>query len=433
LKILAITGGAAGMYCGSCLRDNALATELMALGHEVVLLPLYTPTLTDETNVSQDRVFFGGISVYLEQNIPLFRRTPEALDRLWDSRFALRLASRRSIRTDPRWLAEMTISMLKGEDGNQRKELRKLLRWLESEPPPDVINLPFLLVVALARPLKQALGRPVCCTLQGEDLFLESLEEPYRSEAMGLIRSQLEHVDAFLPLSAYYERFMSEYLGIPRSKMRVTPLGISMNGHAAGPRPRSEVFTVGYFARIAPEKGLDLLCEAYRQLRQRSDLGPWRLEAAGYLGPEHHEYLHGIERRIREWGLGQEFHYRGALDRAAKIRFLQSLDVMSVPSPYREPKGAPVLEAMANGVPVVQPRHGAFPEIIEKTGGGLLFDPHDAASLAGQILRIWQDPELARGLGSAGARGVREHYSARQMALRALEVYSEITEQVKVA
>ena len=74
------------MYCGSCLRDNALAAELLSRGHDVTLLPVYTPTRTDETNVSQERVFFGGISVYLEQYVPLFRNSPQWLDRLWDSK-----------------------------------------------------------------------------------------------------------------------------------------------------------------------------------------------------------------------------------------------------------------------------------------------------------------------------------------------------------
>src|SRR5438046_245387 len=114
MKILSITAGAAGMYCGSCLRDNALAAELIAEGHDVILLPLYTPTLTDEPNVSANKVFFGGISVYLEQKMPLFRRLPPFMDRLWDSMYALRAASKSSISTSPQLLGEMTVSMLKG-------------------------------------------------------------------------------------------------------------------------------------------------------------------------------------------------------------------------------------------------------------------------------------------------------------------------------
>ena len=428
VKILSITAGAASMYCGSCLRDNALAAGLLSMGHEVILVPLYTPTLTDEPNVSQSKVFFGGISIYLEQHSALFRRTPWLLDRLWDSRFALKMASRRSIPVDPRLLGELTVSILRGEEGYQRKELLKLLHWLESEPPPDVVSLPFSLLISLARPIKNALNRPVCCTLQGEDLFLEGLLEPYRSMALELIRAQLDQVDAFIAVSHYYAKFMSGYLGIPGEKIHVVPLGINLQGYDASPHSRSNVLTIGYLARVTPEKGLHVLCEAYRRLRQRGDAPPCRLEVAGYLAPEHKEYLHGIERRMKEWGLSDEFHYRGVLDREGKLQFLRTLDVLSVPSTYSEPKGIPLLEAMASGVPVVQPRRGAFPEIIEKTSGGILVEPDDYDSLADGLLSIWKNPALAEQLSRDGASGVHEHYSVARMASRAVEVYSNVRE-----
>src|SRR5215813_8132679 len=130
MKILSITAGAAGMYCGSCLRDNALAAELISQGHEVILLPIYTPTLNDEPNVSTDRVFFGGISVYFEQKAPIFRSLARFIDRIWDSTPVLRAASKGSFATSPHMLGELTFSMLKAEHGNQRKEFGKLVDWL---------------------------------------------------------------------------------------------------------------------------------------------------------------------------------------------------------------------------------------------------------------------------------------------------------------
>jgi hypothetical protein len=208
VKILYLTGGAGQMYCGSCLRDNALAAELIARGHDVTLLPIYTPTLTDEPNVSNSKVFFGGISVYLEQYLPLFRKSPRWLDRLWDSTPMLQLASRRSISTSPRMLGELTVSMLKGEDGFQQKEIAKLLDWLKHETAPDLISLPYSLLLGLAKPIKEALGRPNCCTLQGEDLFLEGLHEPYKTEALDLIRENIKYVDAFISVSEYYAEFI---------------------------------------------------------------------------------------------------------------------------------------------------------------------------------------------------------------------------------
>ncbi len=255
MKILYLTGGAGRMYCGSCLRDNAMATELIARGHDVLLLPVYTPTFTDEPNVSNDHVALGGISAYLEQYVPFFRNTPSWLDRLWDSKTILSLASRKSISTNPKMLGEMTVSVLKGEDGFQRKEIHKLIDWLKTEPLPDVINLPYSLLIGLAEPLKQALNRPVLCTLQGEDLFLDGLQEPYRTQSMDLIRQQLDHVDLFLSVSEYYAEFMPGYLGIPAEKISVVPLGINPQGFELREQNKPGPFTVGFFRASRAREG----------------------------------------------------------------------------------------------------------------------------------------------------------------------------------
>ena len=426
MKILYLTGGAGQMYCGSCLRDNALAAELIARGHDVTLLPVYTPTLTDEPNVSSERVFFGGISVYLEQYHPLFRKSPRWLDRFLDSNSILQLASRRSISTSPKMLGELTVSMLRGEDGFQQKEVAKLVEWLRHETPPDLVSLPYSLLLGLAKPIREALNRPVCCTLQGEDLFLEGLQEPYRSEALALIQSQLKYVDAFLSVSDYYAGFMPDYLKIPPEKISVVPLGINLQGYQPRPSARPESFTIGFFARVAPEKGLHVLADAYRMIRKSGQLPPARLEVAGYLAPEHKYYLKKIEAEMNAAGLGDEFHYRGVLDREQKIEFLRRLDVLSVPATYDEPKGMFLLEAMACAVPVVQPSRGAFTEIVERTGGGLLVAKDDPRSLGDGLLRIFNDPELGMRLGQTGLEGVHQHYSVARMADRALEVYGSV-------
>ena len=414
------------MYCGSCLRDNAMATELLARGHDVLLLPVYTPTFTDEPNVSRDHVALGGISAYLEQYVPFFRKTPQWLDRLWDSKLVLSLASRKSISTNPKMLGEMTVSVLKGEDGFQRKEIHKLIDWLKTEQLPDVINLPYSLLIGLAEPLKAALNRPVLCTLQGEDLFLDGLQEPYRTQALDLIRKQLDHVDLFLSVSEYYAEFMPKYLGIPADKIHVVPLGINPAGFALRESHDSAPFTVGFFARVAPEKGLHVLAEAYRLLRQSGDLPEARLEVAGYMAPDCRPYLNDIEKKLKKAKLGDEFHYRGVLDRADKIEFLRQLDVMSIPATYDEPKGVSLLEALACGVPLVQPRRGGFTEILEKTGGGLLVKPDDPDALAHGIREIYRDKQRATELGANGFRGVREHYTSAHMADKLLQAYQSV-------
>ena len=427
MRILQITAGAGGMYCGSCLLDNALASELLARDHDVLLLPVYTPTRTDEDNVSDGHVFFGGISVYLEQHVPLFRKTPAFLDRLWDAAPVIRAATGRGVSVDPHALGELTVSTLKGEAGNQAKEFGKLLGYLDHLPPFDLAILPNSLLISLAPALRRALKRPVLCAFQGEDLFIESLDEPHRSQAKELISRHAAEVDGFLAASDYYADHMTSLLGIDRGTVHRVPIGINLEGHGPEEAERGGPFTIGYLARVAPEKGLHQLAETYRILRLERGLGEARLEVAGYLAPEHRAYLEKTRRQMREWGLEAEFRYHGTLDRKDKIAFLRSLDVLSVPSPYAEPKGLYVLEALANGVPCVQPRHGAFPELLGRTGGGLLFEPNDTGELAQRLLGLAADREGTRQLGLRGAEGVRRHHSIARTADRALEVYRAIT------
>ena len=423
MRILSLTAGAARMYCGSCLRDNALAAELRRQGHTVTLLPLYTATRTDEPNVSSPEVFLNGIGVCLCQEAAFFRRPRPLLDRLWDAPWMLRLASQTSIRVNPQSLGAMTVSMLRGEDGYQLKEIRKLTARLRALEPPDIVVLPNSLLIGLARPIREAVRRPVCCTLQGEEVFLADLCQPYRTQALELIRAKSGDVDGFVAVSRFCADYWQPQLGIPARALHVVPLGIEPDGFGPPARVPGAPFRVGFLARVAPEKGLHLLAESYVRLRRETDFGPSALEAAGYLAPEHRGYLRGIARQMKQAGLAGEFHYRGELDRPAKIEFLRSLDVFSVPATCDEPKGISVLEAMAGGVPVVEPRRGAFPEMLETTGGGVLVEPGDPANLAGAIYRLWQNPELAAELGRRGAEGVRSGFTASQMAARAVEAY----------
>jgi glycosyltransferase involved in cell wall biosynthesis len=424
MKIAFITAGAGNMYCGSCLRDNTLASALIGAGHEVVLIPTYTPTRTDERNVSSKRVFLGGINVFLQQHWGVFRRTPRFVARLLDSPSLLRFTTRWGVSVDPARLGRLTVSMLRGAEGFQGREILSLVGFLSEEVRPEIVSLPNSLLLALAPAIKARLRVPVCCTLQGEELFLDGLGEPYRGEALRLMRAHAAHVDAFVAVSEFGAQKMAAYLGMEPGRIHVVPLGINLDGFG-GPAA-GEPFTIGYLARIAPEKGLHVLCEAYRRLRSRQDLPPSRLWAAGYLAPEHKSYLAEIRRNMDLRGLSAEFRYHGELDRRGKLDFLRSLSLLSVPGPYPDSKGLYVLEAMASGVPVVQPRHGAFTEILSATGGGTLVNPDDPDDLAKGILELLLDPARRLELGRRGSAGVRAHYSAAQMVKRTEDIYRSL-------
>ena len=426
MRIAYITAGAAGMYCGSCMRDNTLVAALSRRGHDALLVPCYMPIRTDEEDVSQKRVFFGGLNVYLQQKSGLFRHTPWLLDRLLDAPPLLRLAARFAGKTEAADLGDLTVSMLRGEHGKQRKEVAKIAQWLAAEVKPQVVNLTNALLSGMVHELKRAVGAPVVCSLQGDDIYLEALPEPFRSESLKLIREHCREIDGFIATCGYYADFMAEYFAIPRERIHVVYPGLNLGGHggqrpARGDRP----FTIGYFARICPEKGLHVLAEAFRLLRADPAAPRCRLRVSGWLGESHKKYLDDIQRRLKEAGLADDFEHVESPGHDDKVRFLHGIDVLSVPAPYREPKGLYVLEALANGTPVVQPRHGSFPELIEATGGGLLVNPDDPHDLAAALRRLMDDPALAEKLGGTGREAVHGRFHADRMADETAAVYAK--------
>lgn len=431
MRIAYLGAGAAGRYCGACLHDNTLAIALRKLGEEIYLIPTYTPIRTDEENVSHSRVFFGGVNVYLQQKSAVFRHTPWFLDALFDSPRLLAWLSRRASGMDASQLGDLTVSTLQGEHGRQRKEIDKLARWLERDLKPDLVHLSNSLLSGVVRRLRNRLRVPVVCSLAGEDIFLEALTEPHYSRARQLMNERAAEIDAFVALNEYYADYMVEYLDIPRHKIEVIRHGLNLEGHGAR-LPRSQrsnpEVTIGYFARVAPEKGLHLLVEAFGLLNHDKSLPPLRLRVAGYKSSADEPYYEASVKRIRELGLADRFEYAGELGRAAKIAFLQSLDLMALPTVYRESKGISVLEALANGVPVVLPAHGAFPEYVEDTGGGVLCEPLNPRSLAEKIAHLVRDPDYAEELGRNGHAAIRDRYTADRMAAEHAELYRRVTE-----
>jgi len=430
-RIAYITAGAAGMYCGSCMHDNTLATALQRQGADAVLIPMYTPIRTDEEDVSVDRIFFGGVNVFLQQKIPLFRHLPGIFDRVLDQPWLIRWATSKASEIDPAELGALTVSMLRGMHGNQRKEVSRLCDWLGGSLKPDVINFSNMLIAGCVPEIRRRLKKPVVVTLQGDDVFLEDLPPPHREKCLEEIRKLAAHVDGFVTYSDYYADFMADYFSIPRDKIRVTPLCIDTSGFQPQrpQRTRRDAPAVGYLARLAPEKGFHLAVDAFLELRQRPGMQDLRLRAAGWLGDHQKKFVDEQMQRLKDAGAENHYEYAGAVDLDGKHAFLQSIDVLSTPTVYHDPKGLFVLEALAAGVPVVQPAHGAFPEMVARTGGGLTFRPGDTShhvDCLHQLLTNSSDWEQA---SQAGHSAVHTHYNSDRMAANMLEIYNGIISQ----
>ena len=408
-----VTAGGAGMFCGSCMHDNTLARALLRQGEQVTLVPTYTPIRVDEENVSQSRVLLGGLNIYLNAESRFWRWLPSWAKGWLDSPAIIRFATRFAVSADAQKLGRLTVALLEGEAGPEREMVREFARSMAHDIRPDVILFTNALLVGTLRDLKKEFPGPVLCFLQGDDVFLNDLIEPYRGQALAILRERVQQFDGFLTHSEYYRRYMGELLQIPLDKIHLVPLGIDLAGHTGSPQESPhQPFTVGYFARICPEKGMHRLIEAFRLLHARHPAT--RLRAGGYLGVRDQAYFDRIRRETAD--LGSAFEYIGSpAGLPEKVQFLQSLDVLSVPTEYHEPKGLYVLEALANGVPVVEPSHGAFPELLGSTGGGLLVKPLDAEDLASALERLLLNSQERQALGTVGQIAVRQRYGTATM------------------
>lgn len=430
MKIIYIASGAANMYCGSCMHDNALAAALKAAGEDVSLFPLYTPMRLDEDNVGERQIFYGGIKAYLLQKYPRPFLWRDLLLRVAGSQAILRLMPRFDIGSavDPVANSQLTISMLKGEDGNQQELLQELVCWIKSTYQPDVIHITNTLLIGVAREFKRSLQVPITCGLHGEDIFLEGMPQPYQNEALSLIRERSRYVDRFLAISTYYAEMFSNWVGLDRSKIDVVWPGIALNDYRdmAVKETASRPLTIGFLARFVPEKGLHLLVDAFIRLYRSGEFPNLQLIAGGYLSRAYQTYVDGIRQTIKNNGLEDQIKLLGTLERAKKLDFFRQIDVFSVPATYREPKGISILESLASGVPVVQPDHGAYPEWINATHGGLLHRPHDSADLAEKLAILLRDADLRKRMGAQAQQAAWEKFSSERMAAATLDVFQQL-------
>jgi glycosyltransferase involved in cell wall biosynthesis len=426
VRIIQLTPGTGNFYCGSCLHDNALVRALRARGHDALMVPLYLPFVTEDTAVAVETpIFLGGLSVFLAQKFPSLRRVPAWLNRLFSSPALLRQLARFAGLTSARDLGESTLSMLRGEHGRQAGELDRLIEWLRPLPPPDVICLSNSLLAGMACQLKEAFHCPIVCTLQGEAAFLDDLAEPYRQPAWDLLAQRAAGVDHFIAVSVYFGDLMRARLGLDAARVTVIHPGIAGENFAPAATPPVAP-TIGYLARMHPTKGLATLVDAFLLLQKEYAIPGLRLRLAGAQTGSDERFVGQLAQKIAVRGQQLSVDWLPNLDRAAKADFLRSLSVFSVPATYGEAFGLYVIEALASGVPVVQPRHGAFPEVLAATGGGALCEPDDPAALAAALRELLLNPAKAHQLGTAGRAAVSAHFSIEVMARKTEELLQRV-------
>jgi glycosyltransferase involved in cell wall biosynthesis len=430
MKIVHITAGAGGRICGSCLHDNALVRALRARGRDAILVPAYVPTTTDEENVAIDHVVMGGVNVWLQEHVPLFRYTPSFVDRPLDSRKLLGWLSSRTGSAKPADLGPLTVSTLEGEHGRQRKEVRKLGRWLAREQRPDIVHLSNALLIGLAKEIRDATGARIVASLSGEDVFIDGLPEPFRSRVWELLRTRAADVDHFIAFNRFFADFMRDRMQLAADTLSVVPHGVDLAQFPAEPpdlvarrKARGGMFNVGFLARACPEKGLEVLIRALATLARDRDV---QVIAAGATVEAERDYLARCLALAAELGVRDRFSWRGQVDRAGKLALLRDIDLFALPTTHPEAKGLSAIEAMAAGVPVVAANHGAFPEMLDDEQAGLLHAPGDPSDLARVLRRLVDDDARAAACGQHAHALARRRHSSDAMATGHEAIYERL-------
>lgn len=414
MTITLITAGGAGMFCGSCMQDNTLAKALLKRGTQVTMLPLYTPLTLDDDLAESTPVFMGGIRLYLSHQYPWFRRLPRWMTTWLDSPAVLNYASKMGVSNDARQLGAMTVSMLKGTDGPQKALTLDVIDYITGHLKPDVVILSNTLLSGLVPALRERYSGKILGFLQGDDSFLDQLIEPYRSQTLDILHAAWSHYDGFLTYSDYYKHYIAEYLAIEPARIHVLPLGIDATPHTGQVKPlQAGAFTLGYFARIAPEKGFHLALETFAELHKRHPHVRFRF--GGYLHPTRETWMQAELAKYPHLN-NHITHFGSPETLSEKVRFFQQIDALCVPATFEEPKGIYVLEALANGVPVVLPAKGAFPELIASTQGGILTPDHNPQQLAGAISTWIENPAMHHQHATTGQQRLRSHHTSEKTA-----------------
>jgi glycosyltransferase involved in cell wall biosynthesis len=432
VRILQLTAGTGGFYCGTCIRDNALVAGLIALGHDAEIVPLYLPIQVEEDDRSADNpLFFGGVHVYLRHRLRWARNLPDFVDRLLDGRGLLRWAGKRQTLTDGEGLTDLTLSMLEGPEGGQARDLEKLVAWLEAEGRPDLVILSNGLLAGFARTLRERLGVPVVCTLQGEHAFVDAMPEIHQARLWKAMGEQVRAADMAIAVSEWFRDVMIRRLQLDPSHIRAVANGIVPDSYA--PVNALPPRTLGYLARFCPEKGPERVVDAFLRLRKQPELSDMRLHMAGAMTPDDEKLVARIRRAIAAAGASDFVRIQPNATPEEKRKLLHDITVLCVPALYGEAFGLYNLEALACGVPIVAPRHAAHPEVVEATGGGLLFEPNNNEALDDSLRALLLDADRARALGEAGRAAVLNQFTHVHMAERVLAAVEGHLEQADPA
>ena len=412
MNIVNIVPGFGGtFYCGNCLRDSGFVSALRESGHETHTIPIYLPLSMDHVDREEDvPVFYGAISIYLKQRFKWMRHMPVWMENFFNAPFFLKLAAKKAGSTRAEGLEEMTISMLKGHEGYQAEELDMLIEFLRDQIKPDVVHLSNALLLGLAKKMKEELNVTVVCTLQDEDVWIDAMRPEFVSDLWNMMSEKAKDVDSFFPVSNYFAKVMQQKMRIPAEKMHTVHIGIDPSKYNYV-QPDLDKPVIGYLSRLNEENGMEIVVDGFIQLKEDPAFSKVKLHLTGGKTGDDKNFIHKQLKKLKKAGLEREVEFLDSYEGQAKNKFLESLTLLSVPVLKGEAFGLYQLEALASGTPLVQPELGAFSEVVGTTGGGVLYSPNNAKTLAAAYRKLLTDPDRILQLAEEGRKNVAEKFN----------------------
>ena len=417
-----IPGSGGSFYCGNCLRDSKYFNALRAEGHKVTKIPMYLPLFADENDISDVPVFYGAISLYLKQAYPVFRKIPAWMDKLLNSKPMMKIAASMAGSTRAKGLENMTVSMLLGEEGRQKEELEYLVNWVAEHCRPDIIHISNALLLGLARKFKEKIGVPVICTLQDEDVWIDPMQPHFQKKIWELMSERVKDVDMLVSVSHFFAGIMKQRMNIPDEKVQTIHLGVDVNNYNCI-LPREKERNVGYISRMCHKDGFDIVVDAFIELKKKPGFEDVKLIATGGFTGDDTKFLKEQKRKLKESNLLDFFEILPEFSGEAVNSFFKKVVLISVPVRTGEAFGIYLLESMASGVPVVQPALGAFPEIIELSGGGVTYMPNTPQKLSETWAELLSDPEKIEELSKKGYEETKTKFSIHNHVREIINLY----------
>jgi len=420
-----IPGSGGSFYCGNCLRDSKYVVALRDQGHDVTIIPMYLPIFADEHDLKEIPVFYGAVSIYLKQLYPIFRRAPHWVDQLLNSKPLLKMAASMAGSTNAKGLEEMTVSMLLGEDGKQQEELERLVDWMTMHCKPDVVHISNALLLGLAHRVKERLNVPIICSLQDEDVWVDAMKPVFRDRIWNLMSEKAKDVDLFIAVSDYFSKVMQERMKLPGEKVRNIYLGVDPTDYLFIPT-NDKGRNIGYISRMCHENGFDIFVDAFIQLKKRTGFEDVKLIATGGSTGADTKYIKEIWNKLIKEKLNREVEFIEDFVETGRKAFFSKVSIVSVPVRNGEAFGMYLLESMASGVPVVQPALGAFPEIVNRSGGGIVYQPNTPEALCEALVSLLSDHEKLNSLSENARKGVEIQFNIQDHTNEMINVYQSL-------